>query len=390
MDISNYYLVLIVFVCMSMMTLVVMTIEDTMLTKKHKRQFYYTYVTIAVASLAELFGVYLNGAGENMRALHEFVKCADYILTPSAGFFLIQTLRPGKYMQRFLFSILSVNILIQVISLFTGWTFYLDENNYYRHGSLYICYVLIYCLMILAVIIQFYLFGVRYKTKNRLGLFLILFLIFVGITVQEISGGELRMSYIALAISAILLHLYYAEFINQDRESVLEHQRELLETDPLTGVKSRYAYNNRLLRLSARKLTPERTFFMIDINGLKVINDTYGHEKGDALIKKAADVINAIFETGEVYRTGGDEFVVFLKADAEYIKLLKERLNVESEKWIETSGGVTGLSYGVARASDYPEMDVEKIISVADKAMYDNKAEFYRRTGRKRRGVDYN
>lgn len=84
--------------------------------------------------------------------------------------------------------------------------------------------------------------------------------------------------------------------------------------DALTGLYNRRGLDARLERLFAE---PEKlghyAVVMIDADGLKGINDTYGHDKGDEYLRKIADTINA-FDPGNslAARQGGDEFVLFL------------------------------------------------------------------------------
>ena len=94
--------------------------------------------------------------------------------------------------------------------------------------------------------------------------------------------------------------------------------------------------------------------FSVDINGLKTVNDTLGHEAGDELICGAARCIEATLGTwGKCYRTGGDEFIVLAEMD-----------------WTETQEALARLA------------------READQAMYARKAEYYRQTGNDRRRYD--
>ena len=77
---------------------------------------------------------------------------------------------------------------------------------------------------------------------------------------------------------------------------------------------------------------------MADINNLKYVNDTYGHELGDEYIKGCCRIICNIFEESQVYRIGGDEFVVILK-DSDYFcrVMLMDDLEFEFDKAYENT-----------------------------------------------------
>ena len=91
--------------------------------------------------------------------------------------------------------------------------------------------------------------------------------------------------------------------------------------DSLTGVKNKTAYIEAESRFEEqmRLGRPEFAVAVLDINGLKRINDTYGHDFGDMLIINACRIICKVFQHSPVYRIGGDEFAVILeKTDYEH------------------------------------------------------------------------
>ena len=97
----------------------------------------------------------------------------------------------------------------------------------------------------------------------------------------------------------------------------IEIQRD---TDPLTGVKNKNAYDRKVEDISLRIKNKDNIKFAIalfDINDLKVTNDQFGHNAGDKLIIRSARLICSQFKRSPVYRIGGDEFVVILE-NADY------------------------------------------------------------------------
>ena len=93
---------------------------------------------------------------------------------------------------------------------------------------------------------------------------------------------------------------------------LLQKLEMLSSTDLLTGVKNRNAMNNRVLRIVTGRERMPNSYGVIfaDLNGLKTVNDDKGHRAGDKLLKKAADTLKTTFSGSEIYRAGGDEFVI--------------------------------------------------------------------------------
>lgn len=101
---------------------------------------------------------------------------------------------------------------------------------------------------------------------------------------------------------------YTAQRIRMNKK--LMEQRMKSSVDVLTGVFSRLAYHE-CLEQYADSVPTDLTVFLMDINGLKGVNDALGHEAGDELICGAAQCITqAVGDRGKIFRIGGDEFVV--------------------------------------------------------------------------------
>ena len=110
-----------------------------------------------------------------------------------------------------------------------------------------------------------------------------------------------------------------------------------------------------------------------DANNLKKINDTEGHVAGDEYIKASANLLKDIFSNSPVFRVGGDEFVVFLRAD-DYIerKVLVDKLhNVALENQKNGRGPV--LAAGMSEFIPGEDSLVTDIFDRADRNMYENK-----------------
>ena len=94
-----------------------------------------------------------------------------------------------------------------------------------------------------------------------------------------------------------------------------DDMHELAHMDALTGIRNRLAYDKEIIRLDREMQNGSRSFgiAMVDLNFLKSINDTYGHECGNSAIISLSKLICDVFVHSPVFRIGGDEFVVILK-----------------------------------------------------------------------------
>lgn len=153
----------------------------------------------------------------------------------------------------------------------------------------------------------------------------------------------------------------------------------LSNLDPLTGL-----LNRRGLDAAVRSASVEPTYaaVMVDIDHFKVVNDTYGHDAGDRVLRLVADTLASTVRRGDsVARSGGEEFVLLLHgANAETATAIAERARERLERSrVDIGGRQIGAtaSFGVAEAR--PGEAVEDVVKRADTAMYEAK-----RTGRNR------
>ncbi len=152
----------------------------------------------------------------------------------------------------------------------------------------------------------------------------------------------------------------------------IEDLNILTTTDPLTGVKNRLAFDRIMGEEIVRDIRYKRdlSLAIIDIDNLKNINDTFGHDKGDEVIKGAADEIrNAVRKTDPVCRLGGDEFaIIFIETDIEKARSLVETIrNKIAHNPILEAAEVT-VSIGIAKLDDND--NTATLYKRADEALY--------------------
>lgn len=153
----------------------------------------------------------------------------------------------------------------------------------------------------------------------------------------------------------------------------LEQARDEANRDALTGIRNRHAYLEYVAKLEQQIEQGEVTDYAIivfDINGLKKINDTLGHQAGDRYIKEGCSIICGIFKRSPVFRVGGDEFVVIAKGD-DYVRLDHLLDQVEYSNRCNAAHG--GIVIAVGRASAKKNENIKNVFERADAEMYENK-----------------
>ena len=183
---------------------------------------------------------------------------------------------------------------------------------------------------------------------------------------------------LVLGISFLRLKMKLAERIVKEHENA--------EIDVLTGFPNRRAYIDDITKLSEGQAREGLIYLAIDMNELKEVNDSRGHEAGDRLIIGAAECISRCFgAAGKMYRIGGDEFAVIVTAGSGEMDGLIERYNRNMAAWSEQNGLALTTALGYACWSEHPQADINELARIADQKMYEAKAEYYRKSGRDRR-----
>ena len=173
-----------------------------------------------------------------------------------------------------------------------------------------------------------------------------------------------------LSLTAFILS---AEIANEQNNRMI---KIMSQTDMLTGVYNRNAMNNRISDDVSGKKEIKKPFgvFFIDVNGLKTVNDTKGHLAGDNLLKDVALTLNELnAENNEIYRVGGDEFMIIAADTAgdEFEKMYKSLL--------DNSERPDRAHFAVGSCHSDETNDILKAMQKADARMYEIKAEYYSR-----------
>lgn len=151
-------------------------------------------------------------------------------------------------------------------------------------------------------------------------------------------------------------------------------------TDTLTGLKNKNSFAVDLHNIEEGN-TERYAVITIDLNGLKHINDTRGHQAGDMYIQRAAKILRTAMEDTDFigYRVGGDEFTIVAKdKTTEEIKEFIEKVNNLIDEGNKTNGMTLTMSIGYAKFDKEKDRNFSMTIERSDAMMYENKRMYYK------------
>ena len=208
------------------------------------------------------------------------------------------------------------------------------------------------------------------------------------------TGDEIEVLSRSMKMMEEELNKRYAKLTEANEEiaetqNVAEQMTELANRDALTGVKNKTAYVDAAKRLQSEIDAGSAEFgiAMIDMNGMKEINDTLGHDAGDAALRKLTSVICSTFSHSPVFRVGGDEFVVIIeKYDYRNSERLVNQFNsaideIKNDPYLAPGENITA-AIGYAKYNSSVDNTVDNVLKRADNAMYARKRAMKARAAR--------
>lgn len=194
--------------------------------------------------------------------------------------------------------------------------------------------------------------------------------------------GELAGAYNEMADRLQQKHLEITELNSYLEQRVQERTRQLQELasrDPLTGLYNRRHFNEVLARRfsESKRYGSSLACVMIDLDKFKAVNDTFGHQRGDEILKLAATTIEQELRSSDVAaRFGGDEFVVLMpQAESQQAKGFALRIGQRFAEMIaiQYPDCPVGFSVGYASLSDLSSDDPDELVRLADLSLYEAK-----------------
>ena len=196
-----------------------------------------------------------------------------------------------------------------------------------------------------------------------------------------VGAAPVDETWLAIFVSLALAHILFGSifFLAMTMERREAEQRSFALSDPLTGLLNRRAFGDFAQRTARRRAAPREpmALLVLDLDHFKQVNDQYGHDVGDRMLKAFGDAAaSSVRPTDRLFRMGGEEFCFVLPATtlgeaiavAERIRRAFERVEVE------TAGGPAATTVSIGIAATGFALDVDTLLAAADAAVYEAKA----------------
>lgn len=321
----------------------------------------------------------------------------------------------GLFVPAYIFTIAYFMSMVLSVLLWTKFVVsYLDSKGIFSKILLYSGWI-IFIYEIIALIINFFIpvvfaYGedtvyipgqARYITLFiQMGLFLMtsVYTLIVSARLEEAAkshhrtigfSGIVMTIFIALQtlnphmpfyaagclFATCLLHSFVYSDEAAERTREIEQGRKIAYKDPLTGVKNKLAYLEAQKSIEERIIDGKMNSFgvvVFDVNGLKRVNDTQGHDVGDEYIQGACRIICQQFKHSPVFRIGGDEFVVILEGEdyenrVQLVEIFDKRIEDN-----QTNGQII-ISCGLDEYNSQNDSSYNDVFKRADQKMYERK-----------------
>ena len=331
--------------------------SDTHLEKRMVSRFALTNGMILLYSIFYYMETYL-GNQEEYTILRPILSATCYSLI---AFILVNVIMIVYPMQKaYLFFPAVLNAALCFISIPTGIVFSISKENHFARGPLgYLTYFIV-GLYIVYLICN--LFKSNIVRKEELATILIMTVTMaVCFLFPLITDRSVQWLSITIALD---LMIYYIFLLQQ-----------YTKRDPLTGLFNRQSAHSYSIKYGIAVTA----VVAMDMNGLKELNDKNGHAAGDKALKELGGCFFRSLKRGQrAYRIGGDEFLILcIGNDEKEVQALVERIRQEVAKTLYT------CSIGYSMRSE--GSTVETMYKLADKALYEEKAQFYIKSGKDRR-----
>jgi diguanylate cyclase (GGDEF)-like protein len=253
------------------------------------------------------------------------------------------------------------NLVLTLLSPRYGLIFFLDSENVYHRGPLFIlASVIVYSFFI-------YTFIIIWKQRKTVvkeeltPLLVVGILPVIGGVFQSIFYGALLM-WSCAGFSLVIVYIFL--------------QQRMVHIDDLTGAWTRGTFEYCISKRVKHRKDGVFGLVLLDVDGLKMINDQYGHFEGDYALKTTVQLIKSVLrKTDIIARTGGDEFLIILDCDTtDDLQSMIERIKSTLQQHNETAKKDYKLDCSIGAELFHSGFkDVEQFMRHVDMLMYENK-----------------
>lgn len=331
--------------------------KGNMLNDDRKKPFLFGIVLTIVIIFSEAGTIWASDGSTGVRDFNIFCNLLGFALTPVIPIDLI-TIFDIKIFQTHKSLLLPTGINLAVVALSPsfGLAFYVDANNHYERGNSFFIFVAVYAINFIFLVISTLRTGETYHYPIKREMIALSLFTVAGTSIQLVVPS-VYSSWHCVTLSLLLYFLLLSEFDSS--------------FDTLTGL-----YNRAAFEKAAKQMTSRKAFSIIvlDVNNFKSINDTYGHDYGDTVLKAVATIIRGSFDNRYTcYRVGGDEFYMICQETRQ--EEIEDQLRgmtkaLAEERKSDNCLPTIAYGYSVFQGS---KLDFKEILREADEQMYNFK-----------------
>ena len=348
----SYYTGISFITVLSMVVMIVVVRTNFLINQKVRNGFTNVAILIMLVAVFEWVGYTFTVPGRACKVIKLTVKCLEFSLAPYIPIACANTVSGEAISVREII-LLIIHFILETMSAFIGFIYYVDENNIYYHGRLYIIYIMAYILGALFLFCKSIQLKKKYQGNNSGLILVILVFLFLGIPLQMIYE-HIRVDWLVVAMA---LYMYYT-FYNQ----------LVLQIDPVTMLLNRTCYDKYI-----RNIKSDAVVTVFDINNFKGINDNYGHQYGDEILSIVGTAIKETYgKYGLGFRIGGDEFCAVIMKGYDRIDNITYAFEDYMNERRKADERVPKVALGYSLYKHDKNL-IDDIIKAADDMMYINK-----------------
>lgn len=330
-------------------TLLIFLLNNSTLTAKRKLSFL-VGVTISLMMIVCNIVVYLfSGTGQHIMLMKIFSAISYSISGPVMLPFIFVTNVIKKKIRITVLCLASFNVLLSVVSIFNGCIFAFDDMGNRSLGKLAtVPYILSFIYIALLLVASLNKFRLGFKNES-----IFIFLLSICIVAATIMNAVFHFKFLISGMAVLSCSFYYMFFTT-----------ETLTRDALTGAFNRHSFYKDIENMKKRQMF----IVSMDLNGLKQINDTQGHDAGDKAILSVSDSAFEILPMKcRFYRMGGDEFeILYPNSNFSDVELTMQKIKDAVAK--------KGYSIAIGFGEYKKGMNFDDVFREVDAIMYEDKA----------------
>lgn len=318
--------------------------------------FFSFWVTICLLDIARILDYYLS-TFETLNTWRYVTSILGYLLPAAAVMLIIFILlrrEKNNKLRWIIFAPLFIELVLLIISPFTGLVFSFSETNNFQRGVLGFLPHVVSGIYLVFLLVMSFVYSSKFDKMELITVYIVAGLALLATVLESVF--EYRFLVVsALAVSCLIYYLYF--FLRQSR------------VDQLTGL-----YNRQCFYSDAEKVKKDNLILIAcDLNGLKDINDSGGHFAGDeALMALSSALLKAGGKDFLSYRMGGDEFMI-VGVDKNEAEAKKFIMKAKGE--LKKSQYMASFGYSVYK----PGLNFDECLKISDVAMYLDKKNYKHR-----------